>query len=179
MNMLPVVREGLRFVKESNLVVLKADKQPCFVLSSVSSAAEEALRILDTVNYEEVPWHWVCKDSRYQCHRDLAREIENHTKREGLANALCESLRVPKSDIVSALKMTCKSTKDPGNVGFRPLHGGAPNAFANLSKWISSILRRTNLSEQRYLLKDVRSYVGIFTRHKRCADDRLREFLQL
>ena len=71
----------------------------------------------------------------------IASEIERLVGPPGIRGSIMKSVRSTSTVLFSNLFLTCKTHKDPGQVGFRAVHGSVGYMYAGLSRWISMQLR--------------------------------------
>ena len=79
----------------------------------------------------------------------IASEIERLVGPPGIQGSTMKSLRSTSTALFSNLFLTCKTHKDPGQVGFRAVHGSVGYMYAGLSRWIS-MQQRCKMMEPTY-----------------------------
>ena len=141
-NVCPIDKAAHAWLLHSEYTAVPTDKQGGFCLVRVSDLASAQSDILAGPWYREVsantltPEYW--KNSLVPAYRRIVKEIVDIDDR-CTTSMLCGSLAGGLDKFCSVLTHTVKTHKDPGKVGFRPVHSSCNHAFTGVMAWLNLI----------------------------------------
>ena len=157
-NQLPVVRWGLRMLKDKCLGAIPADKRGGYVVTSMNNVIRIHEDILQSNLYEEISPSSINAKLLYSHYFSLRSRICKMQEFESCKPMLLKSVRGKGRRIPCMLAVTCKTHKPAGEVSFRNLHAGATNAFMGLSAWVAHVCE-DYLRSCTYILQSTEEFV--------------------
>ena len=153
---------ALRFLQRCKVAVIPCDKDGGYTLTDKASLNTITEGILQNGNYKEIAYSTTDNEKNWAIasYVKLATKISNHFKEPALRSAILKSLRISGGSIVSRLKLTCKTHKPEGSVGFRALHTTPAYSFMGMGLWLCMIIRKAMDNESfDHIIVDSRQFM--------------------
>ena len=173
-NMNPLVRWGLKLLKQSCWKVLLADKTGGYVLVHRDNLPAIHDMVLDKPMYkgfgsrqdfvQSYTFHNHCQE-----YYKIVKRIERYTQDGALGNQLRRSLKVDNPRLLSTLKVAVKTHKEQGAISVRNLHCSTCYAFRGLGLWIQRQLDY-RLASVPFVVQSVHEVVPRLAANGACLD---------
>ena len=166
-NYLPLDRLGMSLLKRSGLFPVKNDKEGGFTLHDRATILQVFEQTLAKTCYAEIDPDRFLRGPLLEKYGKLCTRIVKAEADDDLSRPLRKSLD---GNLCSKLMLTCKSTKDPGQVGHRNIHGSWQHAWEGVAAWIEWKLERA-LKQCPWLVRSAHDFVARLVSQPCCETD--------
>ena len=140
-NQIPLVKLGLKLIRDGEWVPIQNDKDSAYTLVRNSDLGKITLAQLNKPIYKLVELRNDDITMWSDHAKNLAGKIAKASSDTYLKSYLSRSLNRRRATAVAELQIKCKSHKQPGEVGFRFISATSAYKYAGLSLWLAKQCR--------------------------------------